>query len=164
MVRKCSVCSHPRGFEITNQVLLGELDIYSAARELDVTYDVMWKHIRDHIKREFEKEVPKGDYAEVLDELMTKLVVRVKHLLALPVAIENERIISWHIRSINEIINRIAQLRGMIQQAPLVKLTQLTVQVNKITSFLVTNLCEECKQKVIRFLEEVEVEDVKPST
>jgi len=152
----CKVCSHKENWSVTNAFLRGEIDMYEAARRLDTSYDVFWHHIKKCLKKESEQIEGKG-YSEILDDLFKKLTIRCNELLALPVNPSNERMLRLSVQSIMDVMSRISQLKGLVSQ-PFLQLNQLTVQFNKITSFLVTELCPRCKSKVIKFVEEVKVE------
>jgi len=146
---------HPLKNEILEQVFLGKLDIMSAAKRMGVPYETLW----NYVKRT--KEKPKQvetvtDVIEIMRDLLKKVRSRVSEMLAMPVEVRTERDVASSIQALRGIVMDLAQLERQISTAPVVQIETLNIQYNKLQEFIVASLCDDCKEKVIQFLESEE--------
>ena len=163
MPRQCPVCSHPRGPEVLRKVFEGQLTLRDAARELGVSYPYIWRCYNYHFKvRASDKgvdliprddeEIEEIEYAEELKQLIHKLKRKVNEVLDDPSI--RDRPTAW-IRQFRGVIRDLAELEGRLQKAPLIQLTQYNIRFEQLTAFLMKDLCDNCKRKAIKFLEEL---------
>ncbi len=74
-------------------------------------------------------------------------------LLAMPVNSTNEKVINDRSRELRGTIKDAAELQGKIRQGPTIQYQQYNVAFNEITSFMITDLCGDCRTKAINKME-----------
>jgi len=145
-LKKCSVCTHPQRKFLVEQVLKGKMTIAEAAARMGVSKQTLWHHIQFHEKGE---DVDRGsDLAAFLHTLVRMLRERLEQLLVTPVTPQNERTIVTVIKEMRELIMSVAKLQQIVVEQPTVIVQQ------KFQTALLTFLCDECKKKVLAYLEE----------
>jgi len=146
----CRVCDHPQGAFVTQQILLGKMTIDEGARLLNVSYQLMWKHLREHLE---EPKIDVREPIEILKRLIEVLEERIDTLCLMKVSPGYESALARHINCIRELIRLICELEGKLKKAPLV---QLQVEFKQLTSFFATQLCPMCRRKYIEWAEALE--------
>jgi len=148
----CVIASNPNREDIEREVLAGRKDIALGAKELNVSYEVFWKHITQHVKVEEEAKTIET-LSEKLDFMMNELFKRFKKIVKLPVQQGNEREVKAAASSLLDCVLAMAKLKKIINTAPQVNIHTFNVQMTKLIEFLHTELPSEYQQKVIDFLE-----------
>jgi len=136
---------------VLTQVLLGKMTGREAAERLGVDEYTVWHWLREWKPR----EVPK-DLAEILRDVLKKLRMRVDELLARPISYTDEKMVSSQVRTLKDLVMDIAKLEQRLEEIPVIQYQQISVQMNKLTTFMVGSLCSDCRQKVIQHLGELE--------
>lgn len=149
----CKCCEHPNIEAIERVVRLGEKTIKWGSEQLGVTEKEFWDHINDCvIKKEEEDEIP-TTLVGTLEYVTEKLRKRVKALCKLPVTPGNEKAVATQVGSLNTCIMNIAKLTKQIDTAPQIEITNITIMLQQVQEYLITNLCPECKKQFMKFLE-----------
>jgi len=150
---RCAVCNHPKANEILAKLYDEKITLEDAARELGVSPKTLWRHLKYHVTDSdvVDREI---DPLKLLEELTLLLKERLDALKGTKKGVYvHERMIAMLVREIRETLMDIEKLSGRLQAAPLIQLQQINVQYEKLLAFITTELCEECRKKVIRFLE-----------
>jgi len=149
----CAVCNHPKADEILAKLLDERITMEDAARELGVSTKTLWRHLKYHVT---DADVYKGDIdpLKLLEELALLLKERLDALKGTKKGVYvHERMIAMLVREIRETLMDLERLSGRLKAAPLIQLQQINIQYEKLLAFITTELCEECRKKVIRYLE-----------
>ena len=163
MPRPCPIHNSPKGPEVLRRVFEGVLDLRAAARELDVSYPLMWRCYNYHYKMKASakgvslelkesEEMEEVEFTEDLKGIIQKLKHKVDEVLSDPSV--RDRPTAW-IHQFRGCIRDLAELEGKLQRAPLIQLTQLNVQFEHLTTFLIRDLCEDCREKAAKFIAEI---------
>jgi len=109
------------------------------------------------MKKAEEYKVPETveDYTKSLHKMFVQLKLKCNELLSMPTTLANVRMMTACIREARELCKDIAMLQGRLQSMTVIQLTQLNVQFERLTQFLVSEVCERCQKKVLLFLESV---------
>jgi hypothetical protein len=150
---ECSVCKHPKAPEVVAKVKAGTLTIEDAAKELGVSYPLMWRHLRYH--EVTDQQVLSGDIDTfgLLKELVTVLKRWLDEAKQLSPTVGNARILDVVVRNMRQTLMDIETLTGRLRTAPLIQLQQVNIQYEKLTAFLLTQTCPECRKKTAEFLQ-----------
>lgn len=162
MPKQCPVHTHPKGPVVLRKVFDGQMDLRDAARELDISYPMVWRCYNYHYKIEAgsgstsislkeEADLSEAEFTEDLKEIIRSLKEKVHAVLEDSSA--KDRPTAW-IHQFRGAIRDLAELEGKLQKAPLIQLTQLNIQFEKLTTFIISQLCPECQKKVMQYLEE----------
>jgi len=150
----CSVCRNPKAPEILAKVWNEEMTLADAARHLGVSYQLLWHHMRFHEGRKPAETSADVDAIAVLREITDILKERLDQLRGLPVGIVvNERMITMLTRDLRETIMDLERLTGRLRSAPLIQLQQINVHYEQLLTFIVRELCSECRKKARKWLE-----------
>lgn len=98
------------------------------------------------------EELEEVEFTDDLKEIIQKLKRKVHEVLGDPSA--RDRPTAW-IHQLRGCIRDLAELEGKLQKAPLIQLTQLNVQFEHLTTFLIRDLCENCREKAAKFIAEI---------
>jgi len=165
MKRKCKICKDPRSSQWAADLFLGKRTVENIARDAGVSYQVAWKHFREHVQVNIEngqivlqKLAEEENYVEVLKNLMTDLRTMVTDLKEEPTNQSTVRMKTELIREIRGLIRDMCTLEGTISKGPLIQLNQLTIQFEYLMSYLATDLCGSCRQKIMDHLEKIGIE------
>jgi len=163
---ECPICKDPRNLEFTNAVLKGEMRISELMEKMGVDdRRIVEVHLKEHIRVlssddgvvavEF-KEI---DSIGVLTKLTTKLDSIADQLLAEVQSAKgvldttNLRLANDTIKEIRGCLRTIGEFKGDIQTGLKVELQLQTNFMTKLQNFLMEELCEADKRKVLSWLE-----------
>lgn len=151
----CKLDNHPKIAEVERSVKEGVMTITEAARELDSTYQETWKHFKECVKAPVENLEFEG-YLAIMRELILKMKTRVDSLESTPTNAVSVKMLTSLVREIRGLVGNLAELEGRFQRSPLLQLTQINVKFEKLTAFMFTSLCDDCKLKLASQLEQME--------
>lgn len=157
MSKNCKACGNPYATELEKEVWQGKTSAVDAAKKLGMKTDDYWEHLRTHNESSDEVEpvrIDTNDPGTVLRYLTKQLYKRVKILLATPTngSTSMEKDIASQVRLLKDLAMDIAQLEHKIEKSPQILIQNYMTQQQELTTFLVTNLCPHCKEKVINYL------------
>jgi len=154
---ECSICRNPQAAGVIARIYTNELTIREAARMLDVSYPMLWHHLRFHEgkARADIKPDEELDALAILREIALILKERLDQLRNLPIGFTHERMITSDIRELRCTLMDLERLAGRLRTAPIIQFQQINILYEKVLTFLTRELCEECKSKVKNFLREV---------
>jgi len=156
----CEICKDvsEKRLAIEKQLVLGNISLKAAADELDVNEKTLWHHVRYHLPTRYDTLADK-DIQTQLKKLLAKLHELVDSLLALP-ATTYTRQLPGLLRELRELITILGRSRGEVPPE-----VQIQVNIlNKYTTWMMENLCPQCKLKAASKIEEWEkLEAVKGS-
>ena len=161
----CVICANPQNLDIVNLVLTGKITISEAMRRLEVTdREVFEKHIKEHIRvatgsGDAIAAVAKTtlDGVGVLTRLSNRMNVIAEKMLNKIEEIEDVDIsmigpLTNVVKEIRSSAKTIAELNGDIETRYVVELRIQQNQISQLQNFIMSNLCEEDKKKVMAFL------------
>jgi len=137
-------------------VALGKRTLTEAARELSVSVDLVRHHLKECMKRVKEPERQQReerDYPILLNDLLMKLREKIYEIYEMRTTPTNIRMLTLALSEARKLCTDIATLEGRLQQSFVVQFNQLNIQFEKLTSFMITSLCRECREKVQAYLE-----------
>jgi len=150
---ECSLCKHPKRLYYERQILTQRMTIMEAAQRMSVPYQTLWYHMKSHVGKKPPSK-PITDITSILKDLLYKLKKRVDQLLEIPIKAISEREVSTLTRVLKDIAMDIAKLEQQLQESPTVQITNLIVSQTRLQTWLINNLCGECKSKLLPFLKE----------
>jgi len=148
MPEECSLCSDPRTPEVLYRVQKGEITLQEAARILGVSYKMLWRHVRYHEQLKL-PETYATDALQVLGEIKQTLLDILRVLKERSYDHETIRDIAVAARELRNTILDIEKVSGRLRSAPLVQLQQINILYEELVAFMATELCEECRKKVL---------------
>jgi len=148
----CKICddTSEKRKAIERQLTLGNIDLKSAADELNVNEKTLWYHLKHHLQESFEALADK-DVQTQLKHLMRKLHELVDQLLSLP-AENYARHLPALIRELRELITTLGKTRGEVPPDIAIQINIL----NKYTTWMREHLCDTCKLKAAEMIEQYE--------
>lgn len=146
----CKACDDPSSKDIERQIWLGEMTVTNAARAVGMSYDDYWDHLQNHKPK---KSPTQKEPDQVLDNLIIKLDGRATKLLSQPMNLTYEKVIVSELRLLKDLAMDIAKLQHKIQETPQIQIQNFIMHQQKLTTFLLDNLCPVCKEQVVKFLE-----------
>lgn len=150
----CSLDNHKDISAVEDAVKAGTMTIQEASIELDASYQETWRHFKDCVQVPVEQIEFEG-YLAIMRELVLKLKNRVDELDTTPTNLSSVKMVTALVQQIRGLISNLAELEGRLQRSPMLKLTQINVKYNQLTSFMFSELCEICKLKLSTRLEEL---------
>jgi len=126
------------------------MNIREAAARLQVSERTLWHYLRRSYP---EPEEEPTDIIEMFKDVLKKLRGRVDELLARPVSYQDEKMLAMNISSLEKLGMDLAKLERKISEAPLVQIQHIEIQYNKLQQFMLENLCSECQDKLVKYLE-----------
>jgi len=159
-------------FSVMSRVFKGDLTYTDAAKELDLPAPTVWHCFTNHWKVEYEDEKiiiklkeaeESGDYLIILKTLVMRFEARVLEALKLPIAAYNERAVTSLSGELRALMRDILEYECKIQTGAFVQLTIIQTQMTKLTGFLLSTLCADDRQRLAKFLEELQAaEHIEP--
>ncbi len=151
----CKICENPKIEDVEISVKSGRITIKEAAMELGADYQSTWSHFK-HCLKEPVEDKDFEDLLKILQKLIFRLDRRVDELEEAPTNLVSVKMLTALASSLRGCIKDLAELEGKIRTSPLIHLTNVTMKLDKITSFLFSELCDACKEKFIIYVEELE--------
>ena len=151
----CKLDNHPDIVDVETSVKGGVMTITEAARELDCSYQEAWRHFKECVKAPVEQIEYEG-YMTILRELVMKMKNRVDSLTLTPTNPSSVKMLTSLVKEIRGLVGNLAELEGRLSRSPMLQLTQINVRYNKLTAFMFSTLCTECKLKLANQLEQTE--------
>lgn len=163
----CTVCAHPRAFEIMAKVFKGELTYVEAAKILRLPTSTVWHCFSEHWAVETDgehvslKAVQQAetveDFVGLLRKSIKKFIQRLNSAMEMPVSAYNESAVTRLSAELRALMRDILEFEGKLKGAPLVQLNVLQVQMTKLTAFLFSELCPADREKLMKALPELMV-------
>jgi len=164
---KCPICEHPRNLECTNAVLKGELRISELMEIMSIDdRRIVEVHLKEHIRvLSSDEGVVAVEFKEidsigVLTKLTTRLDAIAEELLDTVHSSKNVldttnlRLANDTIKEIRGCLRTIGEFKGDIQTGLKVELQLQTNFMTKLQNFLMEELCEADKRKLLNWLEQ----------
>lgn len=151
----CKLDNHPDILDVETSVKGGVMTITQAARELDCSYQEAWRHFKECLQVPVEQIEFEG-YLAILRELVIKMKKRVDSLALTPTNPSSIKMLTSLVKEIRGLVGNLAELEGRLSRSPILQLTQINVKFQKLTSFMFSTLCNECKLKLTNQLEDME--------
>ena len=123
--------------------------------KLDEDYQSTWRHFKYCLKEPVEDE-DFENLLKILQKLIIRLDQRVDELEGTPTNLISVKMVTTLARELRGCIGALAELEGKIKVSPLIQLTSVTMKLEKITSFMFAELCDNCKEKFITYADELE--------
>lgn len=154
----CPVCEHPKNISITNEILRGIMTIGEAGNYFNVTRDVMEVHVKEHIR-----VLPTDSGALVAVErkdmdsigMLQELIFKLKGLFdkySKGEDVTTVRSLTALVRELRGCIRIMEELTGKLQTGPMITLHLQQIVINKVQSFLMEEVCPDCRTKVVEYL------------
>jgi len=150
---RCRICNDLRAIDVLAKVWNGSLSLREAAKELNVSYPMLWHHVRFHETAQSGQKPTRTDTLEILEEITNILKQRLDEMKNLPIGPIHERMLTQNIEVLRRTLMDLERLTGRLRAAPLIQLQQVTIHYEALLSFLTTELCESCKLRIMQFLE-----------
>ncbi len=151
----CKICENPKIEDVEIAVKAGRITIQQAAMELGEDYQSTWRHFKYCLKEPVEdKEFE--ELLGILQKLVFRLDKRVDDLDETPTSLVTVKMLTSLASALRGCIKDLAELEGKIRASPLISLSNITMKLDKITSFMFAELCDPCKEKFINYVENIE--------
>lgn len=144
----CKACSDSRSPSVEKQIWLGKLTVAEASKYFEMTYEDYWVHLKDHVVEKPAEKIDTNDPSTVLRHLAKRLYQRVDTILNVPPNLPLEKNVATQARLLKDIAMDIARIEHQLESAPQVQIQNFIIQQTELTTFLLSNLCLECKKKV----------------
>ena len=163
----CLICNHRENIPVTNDILRGAMTIGDAAVFFGVSRDVMELHVKEHIRvlptsggQLVAVERKDMDSIGMLQELIFKLKdLFDKYSKADDVT--TIRSLTTLVRELRGCIRIMEELTGELQTGPIIKLQLQQIVINKVQGFLMDQVCDDCRVKVVDYLgQELQIADM----
>jgi hypothetical protein len=139
------------------KVFQGKLTYVDAARVMDIPVPTVWKCFTTHwevvsteegVRVQLKKAYEVGDFVKILKEHMQLFINRLEQAKELPVSSFNERAVTALSNECRSIMRDILEFEGKLKVGAIIQLSIVQIQMTKITSWLLTELCETDRQKL----------------
>lgn len=161
----CTVCNHPRAFEIMAKVFAGDLTYVEASKVLQIPTPTVFHCFANHwtIEADGDKVTLKAvQQAETVEDFVTLLrksiknfIRRLNQAMEMPVSAYNETAVTKLSAELRALMRDILEFEGKLKTAPMVQLTILQLQMTKLTAFLFSELCPGDREKLMKVLPEL---------
>lgn len=161
MKTDCKVCTHPRAFEIMTKVFQGNLTYVDAAQELNLPKPTVWNCFAHHwevvneaegVSLRLKDAQTPDDFIDILKSNIRLFIKRLESTKTLPISALNERAITSLSKELRGHMRDILEFEGKLTTGAFVQFNILQVQMTKLTSFLLSELCEVDRQKLLTAL------------
>jgi len=157
-MESCPICNHDDNISVTNDILKGVMTISQAATYFSVRRDVMEIHVKEHIR-----VLPTNSGQLVAVErtemdsigLLQELIFKLKDLFDKYAKVDDDTSVSAITRLVKELrgcIRIMEELNGKLQTGPMITLHLQQIVINKVQSFLMEEVCPDCRLKVVEYL------------
>jgi len=155
---------HPKAFEVMTSVFQGKMTYIDAAKALDLPQSTVWHCFTTHwevvsteegVALRLKKAQETGDFVSILKEHIMLFIERLKEARRLPVSSYNERAVTQLSAELRALMRDILEFEGKLKVGALVQLNVMQLQMSKLTSFLLSELCEDDRQKLLKALPQI---------
>lgn len=161
----CPVCSNPQNLDTVNLVLAGRISVTEAMARLNVVdREVFEKHLKEHIRVAtgsdgaicaVEKKTLDGvgvltNLANRMNNIANRLLTKLDSEGDFDISLIGPT--TNLAKEIRSSARTIAELNGDIETKYIVELRIQQNQINQLQGFIMSNLCEDCRGKVLAFL------------
>jgi len=151
----CKVCQLPDAPEIVRRIKANEISIAEGAKLLGVSYRELWLHLKNCVvDKPRETSV---DTLQLLEELLRILRQKLLELDRMEVSTANISALAKVADSLRKTCMDIERLTGKLRAAPLIQLQKITIHYENLLQIISTELCPECRRKVLKKLEAMTV-------
>ena len=151
----CKICENPKIEDVEIAVKAGRITIQQAATQLGEDYQSTWQHFKHCLKEPVMDKDFEG-LLKILQKLIFRLDKQVDDLEESPTNLVSVKMITSLASALRGCIKDLAELEGKIRTSPLISLTNITMKLDKLTSFMFSELCDNCKEKFIAYVEDLE--------
>lgn len=157
----CPVCRHKDNISVTNKILKGDMGLSEAMEHFGISdRKVLEKHLKEHIRVLSSEDGVVAVQRTEIDGigLLTKLATRLDEIAEGLLDeikqgdVTNLRAVNDTVREIRGCVKTIGELKGDIVTGIRVELQLQQNTINRLQSWMMENLCEEDKAKVLKFL------------
>lgn len=163
---KCKICEAGAiGRKWSYDVLMGRRSVAEMARYFGVTDEEVWRHIDEHIDmEEIQEEQKRQDGADrivqQLERIIDVLSEKVEELSEGWV-LDSQKILDLTrlAKELRGALMDYAEVIGEIQRGQIVvQVQQMEERVDQLVEILMDEVCDECREKVLMRLEQLESE------
>jgi len=146
------------------KVFQGKLTYIEAARELNLPQSTVWHCFTTHwevvsteegVALRLKQAQDVDDYISILKEHIGMMIERLRTAKSLPVSSFNERAVTQLSSELRALMRDTLEFQGKLKVGALVQLNVMQLQMTKLTSFLLSELCEDDRQKLIKALPQI---------
>ena len=149
-----TIDNHPRKQEVLALVASGKMTIKEAATRLGVSYNDLWKYLKRKADQQTKITAESLDEKiQLLSSLLGKVSELVEKILTGAHSGEGLRYGPNWIRELRNLVNDLAKLQAQIVDSPTILIQNVVESHNILQTWLLTNLCDDCKRKLVKFLE-----------
>lgn len=164
---KCEVCNHPRAHAIMRKVFAGEMTYIEAAQELSLPKSTVFHCFSHHWEMEAKEDAitmrlktaeTVDDYVSILKDILHKLINHLTNEMLIQGAQINASDVTRVTQEVRRAMRDVLEFEGKLKTGPMIQLTVLQTQFTKLMSVLFTELCDNCRNKLLEALPELEAE------
>jgi hypothetical protein len=146
------------------KVFQGKMTYVEAAKELGLPQSTVWHCFTTHwevvsteegVALRLKQAHEMDDFVSILKEHIMLFINRLNEAKKLPVSSYNERAVTQLSSELRAIMRDILEFQGKIKTGVLVQLNIMQLQMTKLTSFLLSELCEDDRQKLMKALPQI---------
>ena len=157
-MKDCPICNHTENIHVTNEILRGVMTIGEAAIFFEVDRELMEIHVKEHIR-----VLPTDGGALVAIErqemdsigMLQELIFKLKELFdkySKGDDVTTVRALTTLVKELRGCIRIMEELTGKLQTGPMITLHLQQITINKVQSFLMEEVCDDCRLKVVEHL------------
>jgi len=161
---QCEVCNHPKAFELMTKVFQGKLTYIVAAEQMQLPVPSVWNCFSKHWETVTEDEnlairlkeaKDSGDFVSILRDSIDLFIKRLGEAKNLPVSSINEKAVTSLSSELRGIMRDVLQFEGKLNTGIMVQLNIVQLQMTKLTNWLMVELCDNDKKKLMEHLPEI---------
>jgi len=147
------------------KVFAGDLTYVEAAKIFQLPTSTVWHCFANHWEvqhdngrvslKAVEQAETVEDFVGLLRKSIKQFIARLNNAMDLPVSAYNESAVTRLSAELRALMRDILEFEGKLRTAPLVQLNLLQIQLTKLTDFLVRDLCETDREKLMKALPEL---------
>ncbi len=162
----CEACNHADHAQILKRVYDGTLTNGEASKQLNVSLQVWYRHIKNHVKPQVESAIAPdvGDITKTIVDKVEELVgqvdrvkdnlERVNKAIAEDDEIDFKKMQSWlqAERQLTYILETLGKFNGDLQNSAVININQTKIEFNTFRENVLDTVCTECKSKLVKSL------------
>lgn len=146
-----SLKDHPQFNRVITEVNAGRMSISKGASELGASYKPFWDLVQTGIT-DLAKSTDKHDDITILRDLMLKVKDKTEAMLT-KFDEGDKRIIPLYVREVRQLIVDVNRIALEQLGSPKIIIQNFMIQQVQMQTFLLEELCDECKDKLLNYLE-----------